>query len=404
MNAITTTLDIRTLPLGSRPLIAALGRITVGTLELTTPGGERLTFGNGAEPRADVLITDWKALHRMFRNGDIGLAECYRDGLVQTSDIAALLRLGIQNQQALEKVIRGNRLLNLGYRIKHLLRRNSRKGSSKNIQAHYDLGNDFYRLWLDPGMTYSSARFAAGRGGDLGQAQGCKYQRMLDRIGARPGDSVLEIGCGWGGFAEYAAGQGLRVHGVTLSKEQLGYARERIARAGLAPRVTLELRDYRDLEGRYDHIVSIEMLEAVGEAYWPVYFERLKALLKPGGRAAIQTITIDDAYFEDYRKGTDFIQQYIFPGGMLPSQRVLETLAARHGLRVGQVEAFGVDYAETLRRWRHNFEARLQQVRELGFDTPFIRLWRFYLAYCEAGFEEGRIGVLQFQLRREAQS
>jgi len=398
MNGMTTTLDTQALPLGLRQLIGKLGKIAVGTLELTTPEGHQLTFGSGEEPIADVNLSDWRALRRVFRNGDIGLAECYRDGLIQTSDIAALMFLGICNQKALEKVIMGNRLLNLGYRIRHLLRHNSRKGSSKNIQAHYDLGNDFYQLWLDPTMTYSSARFETGHEGDLVQAQGAKYQHMLDQIEAKPGDSVLEIGCGWGGFAEYAAGQGIRVHGVTLSKRQLVYARERISQAGLEGLASFELRDYRDLDGQYDHIVSIEMLEAVGEAYWPVYFDKLRGLLKPGGKVAIQTIIIDDKHFDGYRKRTDFIQQYIFPGGMLPSQHVIHELAAQHDFEVGQLEAFGADYAETLRRWRQGFEDNLSKVRELGFDTAFIRLWRFYLAYCEVGFDEQRIDVVQFQL------
>jgi len=344
MNVMTTTLDAQALPLGLRPLIATLGKI------------------------------------------------------------AALMFLGIQNQKVLEKTITGNRLLNLGYRIRHLLRHNSRKGSSKNIQAHYDLGNDFYQLWLDPTMTYSSALFETGRAGDLVQAQKAKYQHMLNRIEAMPGDSVLEIGCGWGGFAEYATRQGVRVHGVTLSNRQLAYARERISQAGLEDLASFELRDYRDLDGQYNHIVSIEMLEAVGEAYWPVYFDRLRGLLKPGGKVAIQTIIIDDAHFGKYRKTTDFIQQYIFPGGMLPSQRMLRELAAKHGFEISRIEAFGADYAETLRRWRQRFEDNLSQVRELGFDTAFIRLWRFYLAYCETGFDAERIDVVQFQLARETGS
>lgn len=404
MNGFTTSLDTRAMPLGLRPLIASLGRIAVGTLELTTPDGEQLTFGNGDQPIADVRLTHWEALRRVFRNGVIGLAECYRVGLVQTSDLGALMHLGLQNQKALEKVIGGNRLLNLGYRIRHLLRRNSRKGSSKNIQAHYDLGNEFYELWLDSTMTYSSACFTTGHTGDLVQAQQTKYQNMLDRIQAKPGDRVLEIGCGWGGFAEYAASRGIRVYGVTLSKRQLAYARERISRAGLENMASFELRDYRDLDGQYDHVVSIEMLEAVGEAYWPVYFDKLRGLLKPGGRAAIQTIVIQDEHFDGYRKRADFIQQYIFPGGMLPSPRIINKLAARHGFRIARTEAFGADYAETLRRWRQRFEENLGRVRGLGFDTAFIRLWRFYLVYCEAGFDEKRIDVVQFQLTREAET
>jgi cyclopropane-fatty-acyl-phospholipid synthase len=402
MNSITTTLDFQDYPVGLRSLLATLGKIAVGTLELTTPEGRRLTFGNGEEPRADARLTDWSALRKVFRKSDIGLAECYRDGLVETSDIAALLDLGNRNRRVLERIIKGNRLLNLGYRIQHLLRRNTRKGSSKNIQAHYDLGNEFYELWLDPSMTYSSARFEDGLNGELTQAQDLKYQRMLDRIQAKPGDKVLEIGCGWGGFAEYAAGRGIGVHGVTLSRRQLEYARRRIAEAGLDALASFELMDYRDLDGQYDHIVSIEMLEAVGEAYWPVYFEKLGQLLKPGGRVAIQAIVIDDACFESYRKKTDFIQQYIFPGGMLPSLGKLSKLVDQQGFKLQESEAFGRDYAETLRRWRSNFENNLGRVREQGFDNAFIRLWRFYLAFCEVGFDEQRIDVVQFSLCRES--
>jgi len=401
MNSMTTTLDTLSLPWQIRPLVAVLGRIAKGTLELTTPEGYQLRFGDGGEPRADLQLTDWAALRRIFRSGDVGLAECYRDGLVTSDNLTAIMRLGIQNQQALDKAIHGNRLLTLGYRIRHLLRFNSRRGSAQNIGFHYDLGNDFYRLWLDPSMTYSSALFDSGHGEDLEQGQRVKYQRMVDFAGARPGDSVLEIGCGWGGFAEHAAGQGIRVQGVTVSREQLDFARERLSRADLASLADLELRDYRDIHGGYDHIVSIEMLEAVGERYWQGYFGKLNALLNPGGRAAIQTIVIDDAHFERYRRGTDFIQQYIFPGGMLPSPVKLREMAAASGFRIGRFESFGGDYAETLRRWRRNFEDSLEQVRLQGFDDQFIRLWRLYLAYCEAGFDEGRINVVQLQLIKD---
>ena len=401
MNSMTTTLDTLSLPWQIRPLVAVLGRIAKGTLELTTPEGYQLRFGDGGEPWADLQLTDWTALRRIFRSGDVGLAECYRDGLVTSNNLTALTRLGIQNQEALDKAIHGSRLLTLGYRIRHLLRFNSRRGSAQNIGFHYDLGNDFYRLWLDPSMSYSSARFDSGHTEDLEQGQQAKYRRMVDFAGARPGDSVLEIGCGWGGFAEHAARQGIHVQGVTVSREQLSFARERLSRAGLASLAELELRDYRDIHGSYDHIVSIEMLEAVGERYWQAYFGKLNALLSPGGRAAIQTIVIDDDHFERYRRGTDFIQQYIFPGGMLPSPVKLREMAAASGFRIGRFESFGGDYAETLRRWRRNFEDNLEQVRQQGFDDQFIRLWRLYLAYCEAGFDEGRINVVQLQLIKD---
>jgi cyclopropane-fatty-acyl-phospholipid synthase len=401
MNSMTTTLDTQSLPWQIRPLVSMLGHIARGTLELTTPEGYRLRFGDGGGPWADLELRDWGALRRIFRSGDVGLAECYRDGLITSSDLTTLMRLGIQNQEALDKAIHGSRLLTLGYRIRHLLRFNSRRGSARNIGLHYDLGNDFYKLWLDPGMTYSSARFEGGLGGDLETAQDAKYQRMVELAGVGPGDSVLEIGCGWGGFAEYAARRGISVQGVTLSREQLAYARERLSGAGLDSRANLALRDYRDIKGHHDHVVSIEMLEAVGERYWPAYFGKLNALLNTGGRAAIQTIVMDDAHFDRYRGGTDFIQQYIFPGGMLPSPTKLREMAAASGFRIGRFEPFGRDYAETLRRWRRNFENRLEEVGQQGFDTRFIRLWRLYLAYCEAGFDEGRIDVVQLQLVKE---
>jgi cyclopropane-fatty-acyl-phospholipid synthase len=383
-------------------LLAGLERIAVGTLLLETPDGYELRFGDGGEPRADLQLTHWSALSHIFRHGDIGLAECYRDGSVRTSDITQLIRLGIQNQSTLDRVIHGHPLLNLAYRLRHLLRRNSHRGSARNIEAHYDLGNDFYRLWLDPTMTYSSACFSDRHTGDLVEAQQAKYRRILEMVRARPGDSILEIGCGWGGFAEYAARRGMRVHGVTLSHEQLAYARKRIAQAGLEALVSFELRDYRDLQGQYDRIVSIEMLEAVGEAYWAGYFRQLRALLKPDGRAALQSIVMDEAQFDRYRRGTDFIQQYIFPGGMLPSPHRIAEQAQKQALQIEQTEAFGADYAETLRRWRQRFEANLEAVRRLGFNDAFIRLWRFYLAYCEAGFDEGRINLLQVGLKKGA--
>ena len=401
MNSITTTLEALALPWHARPLAALLGRISRGTLELTTPEGCQLRFGDGGEPWADLQLADWAALRRIFRRGDIGLAECYRDGLLTSSNLTALVRLGIRNQRMLERAIHGSRLLTLGYRIRHLLRCNSRRGSARNIGLHYDLGNDFYRLWLDSSMTYSSARFNGDLTADLKFAQQAKYRRMLELTGAGAGDTVLEIGCGWGGFAEFAATRGIGVQGVTLSREQLAYARERLTKAGLTALVNLELRDYRDLNGRYDHIVSIEMLEAVGERYWHTYFRKLNGLLNAGGSAAIQTIIIDDAHFEQYRNGTDFIQQYIFPGGMLPSPGKLRQLAAQHGFRIERCEHFGGDYAETLRRWRAIFEQHLPQIEQQGFDARFIRLWRLYLAYCEAGFDEGRIDVAQLRLVKE---
>jgi cyclopropane-fatty-acyl-phospholipid synthase len=400
MNTLTTSLSAQNLPFVARPLLSVLKQITRGTLLFTTPDGHHFIFGNGEAPHADLQLLKWSALGKIFRNGDIGLAECYRDGLIKTRDLTSLLRLGLQNQTSLEKAIHGNRLFNIGYRLRHLLRRNSKQGSARNIQSHYDLGNAFYELWLDNSMTYSSARFHHGFSTDLELAQSEKYRRILAMTGASQGDTILEVGCGWGGFAEFAAGQGIRVHGITLSKRQLAYAKQRIDKAGLSSLVTFELKDYRDLDKQYDHIVSIEMVEAVGEAYWDMYFSKLNESLKPGGTVVIQSIVIGDQHFETYRTGTNFIQQYIFPGGMLPSPQKLNEHALANGFSFGEYEAFGADYAETLRRWRTNFEEKLTQIMQQGFDNSFIQIWRFYLAYCEAGFDEGHIDVLQLQLIR----
>jgi cyclopropane-fatty-acyl-phospholipid synthase len=383
--------------------MSVIERIHTGTLSLTTPEGLTLQFGNGGEPRANLQLRQWSALRRIFRGGDLGLAECYRDGALATDDLSALLRLALRNLQPLQKAAQRSHMLNIFYRLRHRLRANTRRGSARNIEAHYDLGNDFYRLWLDSSMTYSSACFEEGLDGDLERAQEHKYARMLGLSGAQPGGRVLEIGCGWGGFGEHAAERGVDVTGITLSPSQLDYARRRIDTAGLASRARFALQDYRDLEGSYDHIVSIEMLEAVGEAYWDSYFETLHRLLTPGGRAAIQTIVMADQHFERYRSRSDFIQQYIFPGGMLPSPGVLLKLAQRHGFRIEGLASFAPHYAETLRRWRHRFDAEWADIGAQSFDERFRRIWRFYLSYCEVGFDEGRIDLLQLALVKERQ-
>ena len=397
MNSITTTLSSKCLPLRARGLINMLERIAVGTLTVTTPEGEKLTFGNGEHPQAYLELKSWQALQNIFTQGDVGLAEAYRDGELYCSDLTALIRLGIANQNALEKAVHGSLLMRLFYRCKHLLNANTQSGSKRNIQAHYDLGNDFYKLWLDNTMTYSSALFNKNRNESLESAQVAKYQRILDLTGAKPGETILEIGCGWGGFAEFAARHGIYVHGITLSHEQLKFAQRRITESGLLDKVSLALCDYRELQGEFDHIVSIEMIEAVGEQYWNTYFEQICSLLKPGGNAVIQSITIDDDHFESYRKGSDFIQQYIFPGGMLPSQQRLRELVNSHQMQLQSIDCFGFDYAETLRRWRAQFEITLSDVWQRGFDESFIRIWRFYLAYCEAAFDERQIDVVHIK-------
>jgi cyclopropane-fatty-acyl-phospholipid synthase len=337
-----------------------------------------------------------------LKSGDIGFAESFIDGHWTTPDLAALLRLFIANRDAMEAVIYGSWWGSLAARVRHLLNRNSRRGSRKNIHAHYDLGNAFYKLWLDETMNYSSALFEGDLERPMAQAQQAKVRRALDECHLQPGARLLEIGCGWGALAEEAAVRhGAQVTGVTLSTEQLAFARERMTRHAVAERTELRLQDYRDIDdGPFDAIASIEMFEAVGREYWGSFFQTVHRQLKPGGRACIQTITIRDDLFERYANSTDFIQQYIFPGGMLPCAQGFRVEARKAGLEVVSELAFGRDYAETLRRWRRDFLARDGQVRQLGFDTRFMRIWEFYLAYCEAAFDTGNTDVIQFTLRR----
>ncbi|WP_018152741.1 SAM-dependent methyltransferase [Leeia oryzae] len=391
----------RQLPAAARLFLNLLSRLQCGHLQLVTPQGEYLMFGDLREPPSAVLrIHDWRACSRLMKAGDIGLAESYAAGWLDSPDLTAVLRLALRNQHVLDRMIFGGKLSTLWYRLKHLLRPNTRQGSRRNIHAHYDIGNDFYQLWLDPSWTYSSALFNGDYRQSLQQAQEAKYQHMIDALGLKAGDRVLEIGCGWGGFALHAARQGIHVHGVTISPSQLVVAWQRVAEAQLQSLVRLEICDYRDIAGQYDAIVSIEMFEAVGERFWPVYFQTLHDRLKPGGKAMVQSITIAEACFERYRSSTDFIQQYIFPGGMLPTPLRFKTEAGRHGLNVHSQLHFGTDYAETLRRWRDGFEQHQEIIRQQGFDERFMRIWRLYLCYCEAGFDEGRTDVVQFLLQK----
>ena len=373
---------------------AAIGQLLThlrgGQLEMRWPDGSSNWYGEGAH-KVHMQVHDMGVFDQILARGDIGLAEAYLDGQWDSSDLTALLTLLANNRDALKRAVYGSWRSLLSARVRHWLNGNSKAGSKRNIMAHYDLGNDFYKLWLDPSMTYSSALFS-DKDQDLASAQRAKYQRMLDRLGALPGQHILEIGCGWGGLAEAATQRGLKVSGVTLSPEQLKWAQNRV------PEADLRLQDYRDVGERYDHVVSIEMFEAVGERWWPTYFKKLAAVLKPGGTAMLQTITIRDDLFGAYRKGTDFIQQYVFPGGMLPSSQVLHRLAAKQGLVVRDEFAFGHDYARTLALWRSAFEQQWPAIAAQGFDENFRRLWRFYLAYCEAGFLAGNISVVQVEL------
>ncbi|WP_426104047.1 class I SAM-dependent methyltransferase [Massilia sp. TSP1-1-2] len=388
-------------PASAQIILKLLARLQYGTLKLRTPSGESLMFGNG--PGVVTLeLHNWDLFTAAMRSGDIGFAESYIDGSWSTDNLTGLIALMVRNRDAMESLVYGSWWGSLFYRVKHFLNRNTKSGSRKNIHAHYDIGNAFYKLWLDPSMTYSSALYTKESGGDLEKAQQAKYRAIVNQLELAPGQHVLEIGCGWGGFAELAAREA-RVHvtGLTLSTEQLAYAQRRLFEAGLANSSDLRLCDYRDSEGQYDAVASIEMFEAVGESYWPSYFECVARSLKQGGRACIQTIVIADELFERYRKSTDFIQQYIFPGGMLPSPAVFEQMAAQYGLKVTAKSGFGLDYADTLVAWRRAFHARLDQVRAQGFDERFVRTWEFYLCYCEAAFRERNTDVMHFTLVKE---
>ena len=396
MNKLESTLALTgngRLRRDTRLVFELLEKIRGGLLEIRLPDGARFLFGEG-EPGVTMQVNDETVFARVLAKGDIGLAEAYLDGEWDSPDVTALLALLARNRDALRDAVYGSWRQLLAARLRHWFNRNSRAGSKRNIMAHYDLGNDFYRLWLDPGMSYSSALFDGTSDQPLQAAQDAKYRRILSRLAAEPGQRVLEIGCGWGGFAEMATHDGLAVTGLTLSPAQLAWARQRV------PSADLRLQDYRDTTERFDHVVSIEMFEAVGERWWPTYFRTVANALKPEGRAVIQSITIRDDLFATYRRGTDFIQQYIFPGGMLPSRAEFRAQAARQGLVVRDEYAFGVDYARTLALWRDAFDAHWPQVAALGFDEPFRRLWRLYLSYCEAGFLAGNIDVVQFELAR----
>jgi cyclopropane-fatty-acyl-phospholipid synthase len=377
-----------------------IGKPRRGAVTLVLPNGKAKTFGNPATGQHGVLhIRNFKVISKTLRRGTVGFAQAYIDGDVEIEDLTAMFRYFLQNRDVfLEEQSWFRRAAHdIAY---HLSRHNSKEGSQKNISEHYDLGNDFYAEWLDPSMTYSSALFSSD---DLSleAAQRAKYHRVADMAGVKTGHSVLEIGCGWGGFAETVARDyGASLRGITLSREQLGFAQERLRRQGLDALATLHFEDYRDTTGQFDHVCSIEMIEAVGEEHWPSYFETVHDRLKPGGRAAIQAITIDERDFEAYKGGPDFIQRFIFPGGMLLTKRAMRAEAERVGLVLEGEEFFRHSYARTLRLWRERFLERWHEITRLGYDEEFRRKWLYYLAYCEAGFSEGTIDVGIYQYRR----
>lgn len=388
-------------PAAARTALRCLAGLRHGSLVLTTPDGNTQRLGRG-EQHATVHVHDWAALAAALSSGDIGMAEGYMRGDWSTPSLTDLLGVLLRNRRELETLVYGRWWGRLAYRIQHLLNRNSRGGSRRNILAHYDLGNEFYALWLDETMNYSSALFGDDPAQPMVKAQDAKVRRALTMAAVRPGDRVMEIGCGWGALAEMGACEfGARMHGVTLSDEQLAFARQRLDTAKPEFRADLRLQDYRDIDdGSFDAVVSIEMLEAVGRAYWPGYFSKVAALLKSGGHACIQSIVMDEALWPRYIRGTDFIQQYIFPGGCLPCGSEIERHAAAAGLEVVDAFSFGGDYALTLRLWRQRFLAAREEVLALGFDEAFIRLWDFYLAYCEVAFEQCNTDVVQYTLRK----
>lgn len=385
-------------------LLRALAGVRHGTLRLVDPRGRlHAVAGPQPGPQADLLLRRPRAARRLLLGGELGFARAWIDGDLATGDLARLLRFALANERALAELASGNIWLSAFARLRHALRRNHRLGARRNIRAHYDLGVDFYRLWLDPTLTYSAALFADGAQ-DLETAQRTKLHAVARLAELTPDVHVLEIGCGFGSFALLAAQHyGCRVTAITLSPSQFAEAKRRVREAGLDDRITLHLQDYRDLRGQFDRIVSIEMIEAVGERYWPVYFRTLHDRLRPGGVAVLQAITLDETRFADYRRNIDFIRHSIFPGGMLPTRSILRAQAESAGLILTEERRFGADYARTLETWLARFEAAEEAIAGLGFDERFRRLWRLYLVYCAVGFRDGRIDVGHYRLIRPQQ-
>ncbi len=387
----------RGLPAKARFVLQAAMSLPFGSLTARLPDGRTVKVGGHAPgPDAEVVLRNWRLPARAFAAGTIGVAESYMDGDWESRDVTTFLELFVVNQEAGERVAGGaNWLILTLQRIRHWFNDNTRTGSKRNISAHYDLGNEFYSQWLDPTMTYSSALYQSGAN-DLESAQTAKYRALARDTGIGPDDHVLEIGCGWGGFAEFAAREiGCKVTGLTISREQLEFGRARIQKAGLSDKVQFKFQDYREESGQYDRVASIEMFEAVGEKYWPVFFGKVKECLRPGGTAGMQIITINEDAFATYRKRPDFIQRYVFPGGMLPTPSILRTIGAQHGLDFLRERVFAQDYARTLADWRHRFWLSWDRIVPLGFDERFKKLWEFYLHYCEAGFRAEYIDVRQ---------
>ena len=384
------------LPRIARRAFGVVMALEIGNLTIVVPDGRRfLVRGRQPGPEAELVVHDWRFVRRVLSAGTVGVGESFIAGEWSSPDVTAFLELFARNSDATEEALAARPLVRMLLHLRHLLNRNTRRGSKRNISAHYDLGNAFYSAWLDRSMTYSSALYDTGAN-DLEAAQKEKYRALARATDIRPGHRVLEVGCGWGGFAELLAAEfGCHVTALTISREQHAFATKRIADAGLSDKVDVKLSDYRDETGRYDRIVSVEMFEAVGERYWPAFFKMMAERLQPGGRAGIQVITIQDRMFPAYRRTPDFIQRHVFPGGMLPPPGALAELGRRVGLPISVERVFGLDYARTLAEWRERFRSAWPAIEPLGFDERFKRLWEFYLHYCEAGFRAGNIDVRQ---------
>ena len=401
MSVLTSTDKQQNLPRYFARVFDLVGSLNSGMVDFVLPDGRRFRAqGSRPGPITEINIINPDVFVRLIREGELGFCDAYLDGWWTTTDLQAFMDLIYADNGHLHDGFPGMALVRAWEKARFWFQSNTKRQALKNISYHYDLGNDFYSLWLDDTMTYSSALFNTSQE-SLEKAQIAKYASMVDQMGVKPGDHVLEIGCGWGGFAEYAAKErGLKVTGLTISKEQLEYAQKRIKTKGLSDRVNFKLQDYRDETGVYDGVASIEMFEAVGEKYWPVYFDKIKQCLKPGKQATLQIITIQDARWEVYRKSVDFIQKYIFPGGMLPSPSVLRKEVHRAGLSVQHSIEFGKSYSQTLRRWFEVFNNKWDNISAMGFDDRFRRMWNFYLTSCAATFESGNCDVTQITLQK----
>ena len=401
MTILTSTENQKDLPLYFKQVFKVVSRVDQGAIEFAFPDGRVFRAqGPNAGPIARCDIVDGGCFSRLVRDGDTGFMEAYMDGEWTSPDLQVFMDVVFMNYEKVKITFPGSAFVKTLERIRHWLNSNTKRQARKNISYHYDLGNDFYGEWLDDTMTYSSALFKTGQE-TLEKAQIQKYAQMCDTIGVKEGDHILEIGCGWGGFAEYAAGErGARVKGLTISQEQHDYAVERMKRAGLSDRVEIVMQDYRDETGKFDGIASVEMFEAVGEKYWPVYFQKVNECLKSGANATLQIITVPHDRFEAYRSSVDFIQKYIFPGGMLPSEEIIKKELAKAGLTFKEIIDFRRSYSITLRRWFETFNEKWPAIEKMGFDDRFKRMWNIYLTGCASGFEYDTTGLVQVTMQK----